>query len=84
MISLQGMADESLFQINSYFFPPSSRDRNCFLCWDRWNGDVTPKLDAARCVALGRVLIWVMSPDWVEELYIARRDVNLTLDKPQR
>ena len=20
------------------------------------------------CVALGRVLIWVMSPDWVEEL----------------
>ena len=20
---------------------------NCFLCWDRWNGDVTPTLDAA-------------------------------------
>ena len=23
------------------------RLQNCFLCWDRWNGDVRPTLDAA-------------------------------------
>ena len=38
--------------------------QNCFPCWDRWNGDMTPTLDAA----LGQVLIYVMSPDWFEEL----------------
>ena len=30
-----------------YFFQLSTFLRNFFLCWDRWNGDVTPTLDAA-------------------------------------
>ena len=30
-----------------FFFLLSAFLRNCFLCWDRWNGDVTPTLDAA-------------------------------------
>ena len=34
---------------------------NYFLCWDRWNGDVTPTLGAALLLALGQVLIWVVS-----------------------
>ena len=46
-----------------------------FMIWDRWNGDVTPTLAAALlcssrvCVALERVLTWVVSSVWFEELY---------------
>ena len=46
----------------------SSFLRNSFLCWDRWNGDVTPTLDAALLCSsragsdLGR------GADWFEEL----------------
>ena len=52
------------------FFLLSSLLRNCFLCWDPWSSDVMPILDATvLCyIALGQVLIWVVCPDWFEEL----------------
>ena len=48
------------------FFPPSSGTASCV-----WiTGTVMWCLHLTRpcCVALGRVLIWVVSPDWFEEL----------------
>ena len=30
-----------------FFLLLSAFLRNCFLCWDHWNGDVMPTLDAA-------------------------------------
>ena len=30
-----------------FYFLLSAFLRNCFLCWDRWNSDLTPTLDAA-------------------------------------
>ena len=44
--------------IHSFFYPPSS--------------GIASYVGTAGmpcCVALGQVLIWVMSPDWFEELY---------------
>ena len=35
---------------------------------DRWNGDVTPTLDAALLCSFRAGRIWVVSPDWFEEL----------------
>ena len=49
------------------FFFLSALLQNCFLCWNRQNGDVTPTLDAAMLCSSRQVLIWVVS--WrVEEL----------------
>ena len=48
-----------------FFYPPSSGIASCV----GTAGMVTWCLHLTRpcCVALGRVLIWVVSPDWVEE-----------------
>ena len=35
-------------KIISSSFLLSALLRNCFLCWDRWNGDMMPTLDAAQ------------------------------------
>ena len=59
-----GIVNYSIYQ-TSQFFKLSYFLQNCFLCWDCCNGDVRPTLDAARCVALGWVLIWVVCPDWL-------------------
>ena len=34
--------------------------RNCFLCWDRWNRDVMPTLDAAMLCSSRAGHIWIM------------------------
>ena len=39
--------------------------QNCFLCWDRWNGDMTLTLDAA-LLCSSRAGSEVVSPDWFE------------------
>ena len=51
-----------------FFYPPSSGIASCV----RTDGTVTWHLHLTRhCyVALGWVLIWVMCPDWFEELYL--------------
>ena len=41
----------------------SALHQNCFLCWDRWNGTWRLGLTWLNYVALGRVLIWVIS--WI-------------------
>ena len=44
IVSIQKVKVNSIVSLSSNFFL-SAFFRNFFLCWDRWNGDVTPTLD---------------------------------------
>ena len=73
----------SIFELDSINFFLSAFLQNCFLCWDRWNRDVMPTLDttllSSGAVTLGRVLIWVVSPDWFEELKPLQRHLSYAI-----
>ena len=62
-----------------YIFLLSAFLQNCFLCWDRWNNDVTPTLDATLLCSSRAGSDLVVSLDWFEELKPLQRHLSYTI-----
>ena len=69
-LSLLPLSHHSWFVNWTFFYPPSSGIASCV----GTAGTMTWRLHLTRpcCVAIEWVLIWVVSPDWVEEQYCKR------------